>query len=212
MRVLVLVAAMLASASTAAAFAPVMVTNPFSKLSKGGDDAPKPAAKSAAKPAAKPAPAPAVDRSSGFSPAQKKREGPRRWARTKDREFFGIGGLRTRANKKATKPLSDEAKAKLTSRQYIAAAGKYDFTTRSPTGKRVRLGFEGVDKRTKVVIPGSGTTMKKFDGVYGGFFLEGSGSSESKFAPSKKAPKAKKAPRKNPFEGLKNLKKGKKAE
>ena len=34
MRVLILVAAMLASASTAAAFAPVMVTNPFSKLTK----------------------------------------------------------------------------------------------------------------------------------------------------------------------------------
>jgi len=56
------------------------------------------------------------------------------------------------------------------------------------------------------------TLLYQFDGVYGGFFLEGSGSSESKFAPSKKAPKAKKAPRKNPFEGLKNLKKGKKAE
>eukprot|EP00618_Florenciella_parvula_P030245 CAMPEP_0119536598 /NCGR_PEP_ID=MMETSP1344-20130328/49407_1 /TAXON_ID=236787 /ORGANISM="Florenciella parvula, Strain CCMP2471" /LENGTH=47 /DNA_ID= /DNA_START= /DNA_END= /DNA_ORIENTATION= len=28
------------------------------------------------------------------------------------------------------------------------------------------------------------TLLYQFDGVYGGFFLEGSGSSESKFAPS----------------------------
>ena len=102
--------------------------------------------------------APTRTSSQGFQAAQGPRTGPRRWARSKDREFFGIGGLRTRANKKATKALSDEAKAKLTSRQYIAPAGKYDYTTRTKSGKRVRLGFDGVSKRTEVTIPGSGTT------------------------------------------------------
>ena len=48
----------------------------------------------------------------------------------------------------------------------------------------------------------------QFDSTYDGFFGSGSGPSKPKFAEPPKKKKAK-APRKNPFEGLKNLKKGK---